>query len=59
MFQLGQEEFDKIRNFSYPNTDVFLICFAVNSKESLSNVTAKWISEIRQSAPKAKVILVV
>jgi small GTP-binding protein len=54
----GQEEFDAIRPFSYPNTDVFLVCFSVNSKESLSNVKAKWSVELKQHCPKAKIILV-
>jgi hypothetical protein len=51
--------FDKPYIFNYEKTNVFLICFAVNSKESLFNVSIKYISEIRQKAPKAKVILVV
>jgi Ras-related C3 botulinum toxin substrate 1 len=28
----GQEDYDKLRPLSYPQTDVFLICFAVNSR---------------------------
>lgn len=33
----GQEEYGKIRPLSYPNTDVFLIMFAVNEKSSFIN----------------------
>merc|ERR1711916_413852 len=30
----GQEDYDRLRPLSYPQTDVFLICFAVGSPSS-------------------------
>jgi GTPase SAR1 family protein len=36
----------------YPNTDVVLVCFSVDSKGSLQNVKEKWIEEVRQYLPK-------
>lgn len=44
----GQEEYDKLRPLSYPQTDVFLICFAVNEVASFKNVENKWFPEIAQ-----------
>lgn len=43
----GQEDYDRLRPLSYPQTDVFLVCFSVASPTSLENVTQKWIPEIR------------
>lgn len=37
----GQEDYDRLRPLSYPQTDVFLICFSVVSPPSFDNVKAK------------------
>jgi len=37
----GQEEYDRLRPLSYPETDVILVCFAIDSHASLENVTDK------------------
>eukprot|EP00823_Brevimastigomonas_motovehiculus_P003518 TRINITY_DN215_c0_g1_i2.p1 TRINITY_DN215_c0_g1~~TRINITY_DN215_c0_g1_i2.p1 ORF type:complete len:207 (-),score=28.45 TRINITY_DN215_c0_g1_i2:151-738(-) len=42
----GQEEYDQMRPLSYPQTDVFLICFAVDAIESFDNVRNKWAKEV-------------
>lgn len=54
----GQEDYDRLRPLSYPQTDVFLICFAINNPTSFKNIKAKWIEEIRGHAPKTPFILV-
>jgi len=54
----GQEEYDKLRPLSYPNTDAFIICYSVDSKPSYINVKEKWIGEVREAAPKSPFILV-
>ena len=43
----GQEEYDRVRPLSYPNTDVFLVCFSINSRSSFNNVRDKWMVELR------------
>lgn len=43
----GQEDYDRLRPLSYPQTDVFLICFSLVSPPSFENVKTKviiWIS---------------
>lgn len=54
----GQEDYDRLRPLSYPQTDVFLICFSVASPSSFENVTSKWYPEIKHHCPDAPIILV-
>ncbi|KAK4151905.1 P-loop containing nucleoside triphosphate hydrolase protein [Chaetomidium leptoderma] len=54
----GQEDYDRLRPLSYPQTDVFLICFSLISPPSYDNVTAKWFPEITHHAPNVPIILV-
>lgn len=39
----GQEDYDRLRPLSYPQTDVFLVCFSVVSPSSFENVKEKVI----------------
>jgi GTPase SAR1 family protein len=55
---LGQEDYDHLRPLSYPNTDVFLLCFSVVSPSSLDNVQQKWVPELRHFCPNIPFILV-
>lgn len=54
----GQEDYDRLRPLSYPDTDVLLICFSIANPDSLSNVTEKWMPEITHFCPKVPFILV-
>ena len=54
----GQEDYDRLRPLSYPQTDVFLICFSIVSPPSFDNVKAKWSPEIAHHAPGVPIILV-
>jgi len=42
----GQEDYDKLRPLSYPQTNVFLLCFSVLSETSYKNVKTKWWPEV-------------
>lgn len=54
----GQEDYDRLRPLSYPQTDVFLICYSIISPTSFQNVASKWHPEINYHAPGVPVILV-
>lgn len=54
----GQEDYDRLRPLSYPQTDVFLICFSIISPASFENVRAKWYPEVSHHCPDTPKILV-
>jgi len=37
----GQEEYDRLRPLSYPETDLLFVCFAIDCPNSLDNVLDK------------------
>jgi small GTP-binding protein len=37
----GQEEYDRLRPLSYPDTDLLFVCFAIDCPNSLENVMDK------------------
>lgn len=47
----GQEDYDRLRPLSYPQTDVFLICFSIVSPPSFDNVKAKVSSLFEEENP--------
>ncbi|KAI8646830.1 hypothetical protein BD408DRAFT_473697 [Parasitella parasitica] len=54
----GQEDYDRLRPLSYPQTDVFLVCFSLVSPPSFENVKTKWHPEIDHHAKDKPIILV-
>jgi len=54
----GQEDYDRLRPLSYPQTDLFLVTFSINSLTSFENVKNKWIPELQHHAPGVPFILV-
>ena len=45
--RLTKKCFFRLRPLSYPQTDVFLICFAVVSPSSYDNINQRWLPEIK------------
>lgn len=54
----GQEDYDRLRPLSYPDTDVILMCFSVDSPDSLENIPEKWVPEVKHFCPNVPIILV-
>ncbi|EEQ35317.1 RHO3 [Microsporum canis CBS 113480] len=54
----GQEEFDRLRALSYDDTQAIMLCFSVDSRDSLENVESKWLAEIGENCPGAKIVVV-
>lgn len=54
----GQDVYDRLRPLSYPDTDAFLVCFAVDSPDSLYNAYDKWTPEVKHFGPNVPFVLV-
>jgi len=54
----GQEDYDRLRPLSYPQTDVFITAFSVVSPASYENVKSKWFPELQHHAPGVPIVLV-
>uniref|UniRef100_A0A8C0P324 Ras homolog family member C n=1 Tax=Canis lupus familiaris TaxID=9615 RepID=A0A8C0P324_CANLF len=54
----GQEDYDRLRPLSYPDTDVILMCFSINSPDSLENIPEKWTPEVKHSCPNVPITAV-
>ncbi|XP_063050690.1 uncharacterized protein LOC134445570 [Engraulis encrasicolus] len=54
----SSSDYDRLRPLSYPQTDVFLLCFAVDSPESFQNISEKWALEVKHFCPGVPFILV-
>lgn len=53
----GQEGYEHLRPFMYPDSDVILICFSVDSHSSLRNVSNLWLPEVRTHLAKVPILL--
>ncbi|KAJ2661232.1 GTP-binding protein Rho1 [Coemansia sp. RSA 1200] len=54
----GQEDYDNVRYPCYNGANVVVICFSVDSPDSLENVQEKWIREVLEYAGKVPTLLV-
>ncbi|XP_030624224.1 rho-related GTP-binding protein RhoB isoform X2 [Chanos chanos] len=58
VFENYVEDYDRLRPLSYPDTDVILMCFSVDSPDSLENIPEKWVPEVKHFCPNVPIILV-
>ena len=54
----GQEDYDRLRPLSYPQTDIFLLCFSLDDPFSFENVKERWYPELNHYCPGTPIILV-
>ncbi|KAL6054931.1 GTP-binding protein Rho1 [Balamuthia mandrillaris] len=55
----GGEDYRRMRLITYPNTDVFLLCFDLTDMESFRYLESKWACEAIRYAPYTPYIMVV
>ena len=53
----GQEEYDRLRPLSYPNTDCVVLVGSIDNPTSLDNIKYKWIKEIRHYCKGVPIVL--
>ena len=58
VYILFQEEYDRLRPLSYPDTDVCFVCFSLEIRSTLENVKEKWMPELEHFLPNVPKILV-
>ncbi|XP_058805063.1 ras-like GTP-binding protein RhoL [Phymastichus coffea] len=54
----GQEDYERLRPLSYPNTDCFLLCFSISARSSYENIASKWYPELKIHCPNIPIILI-
>lgn len=54
----GQEDYDRLRPLSYPNTNVFVVAFSLVNPASFENVRNKWIPELQHHCPGVPFLLI-
>ncbi|KAI9468263.1 MAG: ras family-domain-containing protein [Benjaminiella poitrasii] len=54
----GQEEFNRLRALSYNDAHVVMVCYSIDNKDSLDNISYRWVDELREQCPRANVVLV-
>ncbi|XP_067615039.1 ras-like GTP-binding protein RhoL [Eurosta solidaginis] len=54
----GQEDYERLRPLSYPNTNCFLLCYSISSRTSFENIKSKWWPEIRHFSNNVPVVLI-
>ena len=54
----AQEDYDRLRPLSYPQTDIALICFDIANRDSFENIEEKWIPELKHYIPETPILIV-
>ena len=54
----GHDDLGRIRPIAYNGADCFIVCYAVNDRNSFKNAQTKWLQEIKNCAQAAPCILV-
>ena len=55
---VGHEDYNRLRPLSYPHTDVILMCFSLESHDSLENIQAEWVPEVHHFCPNVPFLLI-
>ena len=43
-----QEDYERLSSLSYPDPDVILMCFSIDSPDSLEDIPEKWKSDMQR-----------
>lgn len=54
----GDAGYDRVRPLSYSDANLVILCFNIDSPESMENVVSKWYPEVREHCPTQPIMLV-
>lgn len=54
----GDPNFSSVRPISYPNTDIFLMCFSLVDFFSFDSIADYWVPEVKKHNPTTPILLV-
>jgi len=54
----GQEDYDRLRPLSYPDTHILLLCFSISNPDSLENIPERWLPEVKHFCPTVPILLI-
>lgn len=54
----GQESYSSVRPLSYQQTDVFIICFSIDSDSSFGHIKTVWLPELQHHQQEVPFIIV-
>ncbi|KAM0674052.1 hypothetical protein GVAV_002570 [Gurleya vavrai] len=54
----GQESYSAVRTIAYSDTEIVIMCYSVEDKNSLEALKTTWVPEIKNYCPSAEIILV-
>lgn len=54
----GQEDFENIRNLSYPGTNCVIACYNSVKRSSFENISGLWLPEMKRTIPDTPFVLV-
>lgn len=54
----GNNDYTRLRPLSYPQTDVFLVCFDINNRESFVQLQDTWLPEVKRYQHGTPIIIV-
>lgn len=46
----GQENFGELRNLSYPDVDLFIVCYSCVGRASFNNIKPMWLEEVKKNS---------
>eukprot|EP01095_Lingulamoeba_sp_RSL-Kostka_P008287 TRINITY_DN273_c0_g1_i2.p1 TRINITY_DN273_c0_g1~~TRINITY_DN273_c0_g1_i2.p1 ORF type:complete len:208 (+),score=75.94 TRINITY_DN273_c0_g1_i2:38-625(+) len=54
----GQEDYDRLRPLSYPQTDIFFLMYSVDNPSSYETIQKKYASEVKDNCPNVPIIVI-
>uniref|UniRef100_A0A0B7A8L5 Uncharacterized protein n=1 Tax=Arion vulgaris TaxID=1028688 RepID=A0A0B7A8L5_9EUPU len=54
----GDAGYDRVRPLSYSESDLVIICFAIDRPETMEEAVSKWYPEVKEQCPNLPVMLV-